>query len=125
MSLCVPCQFCPTLFQPMDCGPPGFSVRGIIQAGILEWVAISYSRGSSRPMDQTHVSSVSCIGRQVFITSATWEAHLCNGASIKTSNELWRASRLATMWRRREGSVTSEKPWKALSPCLAPFLSSV
>ena len=40
-------QSCPTLWDPMDCGLPGFSVHGIFQARVLEWVAISFSRGSS------------------------------------------------------------------------------
>ena len=48
--------------DPMDCSPPGSSVHGILQAGILEWVAVSYSRGSSRPRDRT---CVSCVGRQI------------------------------------------------------------
>ena len=52
---------CPTVCNPMDSSsPPGSSVPGISQARILEWVAISFSRGSSQPRDQTHVSSVSC-----------------------------------------------------------------
>ena len=38
----------------MDCSPPGSSVHGISQAGMLEWIAISFSRGSSWPRDQTH-----------------------------------------------------------------------
>ena len=38
-------QSCPTLCDPMDCSPPGSSVHGIFQARILEWVAISFSRG--------------------------------------------------------------------------------
>ena len=46
-------QSCPTLCDPMDCSPPGSSVYGILQARVLEWVAISFSRGSSRPRDQT------------------------------------------------------------------------
>ena len=45
-------QSCPTLCDPMDCSPPGSSVHGILQARILEWVAISSSRGSSQPRDQ-------------------------------------------------------------------------
>ena len=49
-------QSCLTLCDPMDCSPPGFSVHGIHQARILEWVAISSSRGSSWPSDWTHVS---------------------------------------------------------------------
>ena len=51
---------------PMDCNPPGSSVHGILQARILEWVAISSSRGSSWPRDQTQLSYISCIGRWVF-----------------------------------------------------------
>ena len=42
-------QSCPTLCDPVDCSPPGSSVRGIFQAGILERVVIPFSRGSSRP----------------------------------------------------------------------------
>ena len=51
-------QSCPTLWDPMDCSPPGFSVHGIFQERILEWVAISFSRGSSPPRDWTQVSSI-------------------------------------------------------------------
>ena len=43
----------PTLSDPMDCSPPGSSIHGIFQARVLEWVAISFSRGSSQPRDQT------------------------------------------------------------------------
>ena len=60
-------QTCPTLCDPMDCGPPGSSVHGILQAKMLEWVAISSYRGSSQPRDQTHISYVSCIGRRVLL----------------------------------------------------------
>ena len=49
-------QSCPTLCDPMDCSLPGSSVHGIPQAIVLEWIAISFSRGSSRPRDQTRVS---------------------------------------------------------------------
>ena len=58
-------QLCLPLCNPMDCSPPGSSVHGILQAGILQWVAIPSSRGSSWPRDQTHISYVSCIGRWV------------------------------------------------------------
>ena len=43
---------------PMDCSPPGSSVHGILQARILEWVAIPFSRGPSRPRDQIQVSRI-------------------------------------------------------------------
>ena len=49
-------QSCLTFFDPMDCSPPGSSVHGILQARILEGVAISSSRGSSQPRDRTRVS---------------------------------------------------------------------
>ena len=48
-------QSCPTLCDPMDCSLPRSSVHGIFQARVLEWVAISFSRGSSRPRDWTRV----------------------------------------------------------------------
>ena len=51
--------------EPMDCSPPDPSVHGIFQARILEWVAISYSRGSSPPRNRTQVSCTSCTGRQI------------------------------------------------------------
>ena len=49
-------QSCPTLCDPVD--PPGSFIHGILQAIILEWVAISFSRGSSQPRDQTRVSHI-------------------------------------------------------------------
>ena len=49
-------QLCLTLCDPTDCSPPGSSVHGILQARILQWVAIPFSRGSSQPRDQTQVS---------------------------------------------------------------------
>ena len=57
----------------MDCIPPGSSVHGVFQARILEWVAISFSRGSSLPWNRTQVSCGSYIGRQTFYHWATWE----------------------------------------------------
>ena len=55
-------QSCLTLCDPMYCSPPGSSIHGLCQARILEWVAISFSRGSSRPRDRTQVSRLA--GRQ-------------------------------------------------------------
>ena len=56
-------QLCLTVCDPMDYSPPGFSVHGILQARILEWVAIPFSRGSSLCRDQTQVS---CIAGRCF-----------------------------------------------------------
>ena len=52
-------QSCPTLCDSMYCSPPGSSVHGILQARILEWIVISFSRGSSQPRNQTCGISVS------------------------------------------------------------------
>ena len=59
----------------MDCSPPGSSVHGILQARILEWVAIPSSRAFSPPRDQTSVSCLPALARGFFIASATWEVH--------------------------------------------------
>ena len=64
-------QLCPTLCDPVDCSLPGSSVHGIFQAIVLEWVAISFSRGSSQPRTRTQVS---CIVDRCFTIWATREA---------------------------------------------------
>ena len=67
-------QLCLTLCHPMDCSPPGSSVHGILQARILEWVAIPFSRASSWPKDWTWVF---CIAGKFFTVWATREAPQC------------------------------------------------
>ena len=64
-------QSCPTLCDPLDCSLPGSSVHGILQARILEWVTVHFSRGSSQPRDQTQVS---CIAGRFYTIWATREA---------------------------------------------------
>ena len=63
-------QSFPALCEPMDCRPPGSSVHGLLQARILEWVIISFSRGFSWPGDRTQVS---CIPGRFFTVWATGE----------------------------------------------------
>ena len=65
-------QLCLTLCDPMDCSPLGSSVYGILQARILEWVAVPFSRGSSWPSDR---SWVSCITGRFFTIWATEKSH--------------------------------------------------
>ena len=67
-------QSCLTRWDPIDCSPPGSSVQGIFPARILEWVAISSSRGSSWPRDWIWVSYISWIGQWILYHWATWEA---------------------------------------------------
>ena len=87
VCVCACAQLCPTLCNLLDCSPPSSSVHGISQARKLEWVAISSSRGSSKPKDRT---CVSWIGRWVltlcrlgradkppwFIKSSDWSTHI-------------------------------------------------
>ena len=65
---------CLILWDPMDCSPPASSAHRIFQARILEWVAISFSRGSSWPRDQTHITCLFCIDRRILYHCTTWEA---------------------------------------------------
>ena len=79
-------QSCPNLCHPMDCNPPRSSVQGILQARILEWVAVPSSWGSCQPRNQTVSLASPALAGVFFTTSATWEAHfsvkLC-GLSIE------------------------------------------
>ena len=68
---CLVAQSGLTLCDPMDCSVPGSSDNGVLQARILEWVAIPFSRGSSQPRDETWVS---CIAGRFFTVWATREA---------------------------------------------------
>ena len=65
--------------------------RGLSRARILEWVAISSSKGSSWPRDRTCISCISCVGRQILYHWATWEAqdvvHMCNGIFLNHKKE--------------------------------------
>ena len=95
----------PTLCDPMDCSPPGSSIHGIFQARVLEWVAISFSRGSSPPRDRTRVSCIAswCFyylsheGRcflelSCFFDDPTDVGNLISGSSAfsKTSWNIWK-----------------------------------
>ena len=78
------------LFNPMDCSLPGSSVHGILQARMLEWVAISSSRGSSWPRDWTHLS---CIGKRILYCWATRDTlllfyHDLKNLSVSPSNKI-------------------------------------
>ena len=72
LCCCLVAKLCLTHCSPTDCSPPGSSVHGVFQARILERVAISFARRSSRPRDRT---CVSCIGRWILHCWATREAH--------------------------------------------------
>ena len=80
-------QLCPTFCDPVDCSPPGSSVHEILQARILEWVAISFSRGSSQPRDRTQVF---CIAGRRFNLWATRKAgQVPHNSESKCNSNLW------------------------------------
>ena len=91
-------QSCPTPCHPMDCSPPGSPAHGILQARILEWVAIPFSRGSSWSRDRTQVS---CITGKFFTIRATREVHLL----LQRPNPEQQEARLLSMW------IASRKRW--------------
>ena len=96
-------QLCLTLCNPMDCTLPTSSLHGILQARILEWVAIPFSRGSSQPRDQTQVS------------------HTAGGLfTIWATREALRGVR----WRPKEGKTGQLRPgsWWPLNPTRSHFL---
>ena len=66
----------------MDYSPPGSSVHGILQARILEWVAISSSRGSSPPKDQTHVSVSSALPADYLPGGSDGKQSVCNAGDL-------------------------------------------
>ena len=74
-------QSCPTFCYSMDCSPLGISVHGILQAVMLEWVAILFSRGFSRPRDWTWVF---CVAGRFFTIGATREVQ-CKKLTLGTS----------------------------------------
>ena len=93
-------QSCPILCDPMDCRLPGFSIHGIFQARILEWVAISFSRGSSQPRNKTWVSWIA--GRCLTLWATRQAQGQMNGSLKKKSFLFW----TPTFW---SGLLQSDK----------------
>ena len=78
-------QSCLTLCDPKDCSPPGSSLHGVLQARILEWVAMPFSRESSPPRDRTHIS---WIGRWILYHWATMRSPIVQRSPILDSRFL-------------------------------------
>ena len=101
---CLVAELCLTLCNPMDYSPAGFSVHGISQASILEWVSIPFSRGSSRPRDRTHVSCLSRIDSQV-LYQRSYQGSPCikqYPCIIKRGNVNTKATKAENVKRREE-----------------------
>ena len=75
--------------NPMDCSAPGSSVHGIFQARILEWVAISFSRGSSWPRDQTQVSYLAGRFFNIWSTRESWKEWINRSCNERKSTLHW------------------------------------
>ena len=112
-------QLCSTLCDPTDCSPPGSPVHGLLQARMLEWVAISFFKGYSWPRDRTHVSCTSgrfftvCATRETFpklwvimLVEAVqarkyiWSSHCCSlqGRSKSLSHDFLPRNYLVFLW---------------------------
>ena len=83
---CLVAQLCPTLFDPTGCSPPGFSVHGISQVRILEWVAISFSREPFEPKNRTHVT---CIAGGFFTTEPPGKSSKGYSLKQEEANQTW------------------------------------
>ena len=136
LSVVLVAQLCRTLCNSIDYSPPGSSVHGILQAKILEWIAIPFSRGSSWPRDWTHISHVSCIAGIFFTPEPSllifiqWSFHysVSPGPPFVYLMEFRVNMVLKRMWRadRQSGrtlvcglSVHPQKPWgwQSSAPC--------
>ena len=102
-------QSCPTLCDPMDCNPPGSSVYEIFQARILEWVAISFSRGSSQPRDWTRVS---CTVGRFFTNRATREALV---ASLVEARCRWAIAQIESIYFQFLMYFVTNVCWRVLA----------
>ena len=79
-------QSCLTLWDPMDCSLPGSSVHGLFQARVLEWVAISFSRGSSRPKDRIWVFHIP--GRSFNLLATREAQRKATPKNVQTTSQL-------------------------------------
>ena len=96
-------QSCPTLCDHMDCSLSGSSVHGIFQARVLEWIAISFSRGSSRPRNRTQVSRIAGRCFTVWATREVYHSHWQITRSFQSAwNFSWR------MFGKYEGNIVGQ-----------------
>ena len=110
-------QSCPTLCDPMAVVHRAPLSMGILQARILEWVAMPSSRGSSQPRDRIHISYVSCIGRQLLQCWSPWESCWCPHTSYSGPAAPAAVRAPDHTWHRRTGRGRSQQ--RALWKCHA------
>ena len=114
-------QSCPTLCDPMDCSLPSSSVHGIFQAIVLEWIAISFSKGSFQPRDRTRVSHI--VDRR-FIVWATREIHnlkkkymhpYIHSTTIHSCQDMEKICMSTDKWMDKENSFINMQ-WNSTQP---------
>ena len=98
--------------DPLDYSLLGSSAHGSFQARILEWGALSSSRGSSRPRDQTRTSCVSRICRRILTTGVTWEAPILDSPCPQRIPSLVRKTGTSTN-SSDPGQIVTEANWKS------------
>ena len=93
-------QLCLTLWDPMDCSPPGSSARGILQARTLKWVAISSSRTSSDSGIQPMSLMSPALAGRFFTTSVIWDGHhQKNPKTINAGESMERIKLVQSVWK--------------------------
>ena len=114
-------QSCLTLCNPVDCSLPGFSIHGILQARILEWVPMPSYRGSSWPRDQTRVSSISCTAGRFFTAHSPGEHRHNNNylkckwpkcSNQKTQNGYKNKTPICAIYKRSTLDLSTNTDWK-------------
>ena len=114
-------QSCLTLCDPVDCSPPCSSVHGIFQARVLEWVAISFSTGSSRPRDRTQVSCIvsKTLYRLSHLRLGGWNGRECL-RMIKYWQILIQLSRRSNSMVKTGSKINNHKPmYIILETCIS------
>ena len=120
-ACCSVAKSCPTLWTPWNYSPPSFSVHGILQARILEGVAIPFSRGSSWPRDRIQVSYIAdrffyIIHTHVYLHSFRFFSHIVQFSSVQSLSHVQLFASPWTTTRQASLSITnSQSPPKPMS----------
>ena len=127
LSMCVLCSVTlvfPTLCHLMDCSPPGSSVHKILQARILEWVAMPFSRGSSRPRNWNHGSCISAWRADFLPTEPPARVPKSHVPILWVSLVAQMVKNLPTMWDTQAQSLGWEDPLKKGTTTNSSFLGA-
>ena len=110
LCVCLVAQSCLPRCNPVDCSPPGSSVPGILQARILEWVAMPFSRGSCQPRNQTQVSCICDVRRGFFENPFLFKK---NHALLESRTDIQTKRKCVSSDLRKLLDLSWETEWKA------------